>query len=404
MFRLRHLFFLPSFYLLVTFTIAYVFYLSDVINWEQPPVELHYWSIITVLSALLSSLVHSKKVNTIINENTFRNNISTPFLTDNTRKLFLAGILIIGLLGVAKYVLDYSKFLGAFGVFYSIFMEDTGQLRTLAENVESVGTQLSYFSWLAAFIITVDVAAKNISKKYLFLVFFIILLNSIFLDRTRPIWIIFTCALCYFITTYQLYSRKKIVYFISGMIASFVGLFILIGSLLGKGSSDESYTKFNLPKEVQPFFLYLTSSFAYLGRLFYYDAPNDYLPVRIAYPVTKLMSKFGLAEKPPNPILEFFTVPLLTNVGTFLEPFYQDGGRLFLAFGIILHTFLFDKIAMYFMNRISPASIIAISTLCFINFIAFFVPKVTTPAVWLILAFCFILTKIDFPKTVKATT
>jgi hypothetical protein len=175
----------------------------------------------------------------------------------------------------------------------------------------------------------------------------------------------------------------------------------LIGSLLGKGSSDESYTKFNLPKEVQPFFLYLTSSFAYLGRLFYYDAPNDYLPVRIAYPATKLMSKFNLAENPPNPILEFFTVPLLTNVGTFLEPFYQDGGRLFLFIGIVVHTFLFDKMAIYFMKRISPASIIAISTFCFINFIAFFVPKVTSPAVWLILFFCFVVTKLDYSKGEK---
>lgn len=366
--------------------------------------ELHYWSIITILTALLSCIIHSKKCNAIINESNFKKNVNTPFLINNTRKFILAGILIIGLLGVVKYVLDYSKFLGAFGVFYSIFMEDTGQLRTLAENVESVGTQISYFSWLAAFILTIDIAAKNISKKYLFLVFFIILINSIFLDRTRPIWIIFTCALCYFITTYKLYSRKRIVYLISSIVVFFIGIFILIGSLLGKGSSDESYTKFNLPKEVQPFFLYLTSSFAYLGRLFYYDAPNDYLPVRVAYPVTKLMSKFGLADNPPNPILEFFTVPLLTNVGTFLEPFYQDGGRLFLIIAIILHTFIFDKMALYFMKKISPASIIAISTFCFINFIAFFVPKVTSPAVWFILFFCFLFTKMNSYKTIDAKT
>jgi hypothetical protein len=83
-------------------------------------------------------------------------------------------------------------------------------------------------------------------------------------------------------------------------------------------------------------------------------------------------------------VLEFFSVPILTNVGTFLEPFYQDGGRLFLIFGILIHTLLFDRIALFLMKRISIFSVISIATLCFINFIAFFVPKVTSASSWFI--------------------
>ena len=154
-----------------------------------------------------------------------------------------------------------------------------------------------------------------------------------------------------------------------------------------------NYTKFNLPPSIQPLFLYLTSSFAYLGRLIYVDAPCNYSPARVTYPIQKVLLKFKLVDQPPNQILDFFTVPLLTNVGTFLEPFFQDGGRLFLVLGIILHTFIFDRVVLYLMKNISQMAVIAISTICFINFIAFFVPKITSTATWFILLFAYLLSK-----------
>lgn len=393
MFKHRHLFFLPSFYLLITFSLAYFIYLLDVIKWERPPLELHYWCIITILTAFFSVAVHSHRCSVIINERSFKAKIKAPFIVGKVSFLIVLIGLAIGVLGIIKYILDYANFLGAFGIFYSFFTEDTGQLRSLAENVDSVGTQLSYFSWLAAFIITAEVAVKNIGKKWIFAIVGVVMLNSLFLDRTRPVWLIFTCALIYFLITYDSYSKKKIIYFISGICTFFISIFILIGSLLGKGADDVNYTKFNLPPSIQPLFLYLTSSFAYLGRLIYVDAPCNYSPARVTYPIQKVLLKFKLVDQPPNQILDFFTVPLLTNVGTFLEPFFQDGGRLFLVLGIILHTFIFDRVVLYLMKNISQMAVIAISTICFINFIAFFVPKITSTATWFILLFAYLLSK-----------
>ena len=176
----------------------------------------------------------------------------------------------------------------------------------------------------------------------------------------------------------------------------FISLFIAIGSLLGKGADDENYLTIGLPKWTQTIFLYLTSSFAYLGRLFAMDMPCDYYPARITYPLQKVLAKMQFADQPPNQILEFFSLPILTNVGSFLEPFFQDGGRVYLILGILIHTLLFDFLVLQLLRRPSVFSIITISTLCFTNFIAFFVPKITSTATWFIVLFAFLLWKSDW--------
>jgi oligosaccharide repeat unit polymerase len=390
---------MPSFYLLSTFSIAYFFYAIDVTKLEHPPVELHFWCIVTILMSLLSVLVYSKKYNKVINEDAFKKGISTPFLTSKSKVWLLILITVVGILGIVKYVLDYSKLLGAFGIFYNIFMEDTGQLRTWADNVESVGIQISYLSWIAAFILTIEVSLRHINRKWIIAVILIVLCNSIFLDRTRPVWIVFTCALAAFMVTYNKHSRKKIITIISSIIGFFIGIFIFIGAMLGKVTDQEDYTGLSLPKEVQPLFLYLTCSFAYMGRLLYYDKPCEYWPVRSFYPIQKTLASLHLVEQPPNPILDYFSIPFMVNTGTFLEPYFQDGGRIFLILAILLHTFVFDQMALYFMKRISSLAVISIATLCFVDFIAFFVPRATSPAIWFILAFCFIIA--NFSKDTK---
>jgi hypothetical protein len=80
MFRYRHLFFLPSFYLLLTFTASYILYVSDIINWEHPPFEIHFWSIAVILMALLSIKYNATACNEIINDPSFQTNKKTAFL------------------------------------------------------------------------------------------------------------------------------------------------------------------------------------------------------------------------------------------------------------------------------------------------------------------------------------
>ena len=153
MFRYRHIFFMPSFYLLCTFGFTYLMYLSGVIRWEQAPIELHFWAVATIFVSAISFLNFHKKANHLINDRQFINQVQTPYLSNRFRWFILFALLLIGTIGIVKYVLDYSNFVGAFGILLSIFTEDTGQLRTMADNIESWGTQLSYFTWLVAFIV-----------------------------------------------------------------------------------------------------------------------------------------------------------------------------------------------------------------------------------------------------------
>lgn len=385
MFRYRHLFFMPSFYLLLTFSSAYCLYLTDIINWERPPLELHYWCVVTIILSAISVVYHSGMFNAMINSSSLQKQTKTTFLTGPAAWMVMLGFGAIGIAGVLKYLIDYSNYLGEFGILYSFFMEDTGQLRSMADNVESVGTQLSYFSWISAFIITAEVGRRKLSKFWLGGVFIIVLMNSLFLDRTRPVWLLFICILIYFITTYELHTRKKIVTIISGAVGFIVGFFLLVGSLLGKDAGIERYSKSGLPDSIQLLLVYVTSSFAYMGRLFFMGMPTEYYPARVTYPLQKLLAKFHLVEQPPNQVLEFFSVPFFTNVGSFMEPYFQDGGRIFLLMGILLHTFVFDRIVYYFLRKMNSLSVIIIAAICYINFIAFFVPKIASTATWFIM-------------------
>ena len=386
---------MPSFYLLSTFTVTYLLYLSGIIRWEEAPGELHFWCAVTIMISAISFLTFQKKINKIINDPDRLQEVKQPYLSNGFRWMLLGTLLLLGTVGILKYIFDYAQFVGAFGILLSIFTEDTGQLRTLADNVESWGTQLSYFSWLAAFVIAMDMGSKKLRYRWVALILFIVLLNALFLDRTRPVWIIFTGVLCFFMTRYQHFTRKNIITILTSVITFFLSLFVAIGSLLGKGADDENYLTVDLPKWTQSIFLYLTSSFAYLGRLMYMDMPSNFYPARVTYPVQKLLAKIQLVEQPPSQILEFFSLPLLTNVGTFLEPFYQDGGRLFLFLGIFIHTIAFDYWASALLKRSNVFSVITVSTLCFTNFIAFFVPKITSTATWFIVLFAFLLWKAD---------
>ena len=116
MFKYRHYFFMPSFYLFLTFSLAYTLYLTNVIAWETPPIELHFWCIITSLSAFMSMKINGKKFQLAINEIQLQQEIKKPFLTSNINKILFLSFTVIGILGILKYIMDYSSLLGAFSI------------------------------------------------------------------------------------------------------------------------------------------------------------------------------------------------------------------------------------------------------------------------------------------------
>jgi hypothetical protein len=95
--------------------------------------------------------------------------------------------------------------------------------------------------------------------------------------------------------------------------------------------------------------------------------------------------KLKLADEPPSQILDFYSVPTEINVSTFLEPYYSDGGLLFTSIGIIVHTIIFNFLALFFLQYPTRLSLVGLASLCYCNFMGFFTPAFTNFPTWVFL-------------------
>ena len=383
-FYFRHLLLMPSFYLLSTMSISYLLYLSGLISYLPAPTELHVVVVITLACAFISTLFFSTVFNQVLNSGEPLRFIKKNSAHPSVYRIAFWLAMGIGTAGIYKYTTDYSSYLGGKGLFFILFFENSGKIRSLAENVSSFGTQLSYLTWIVAFLTAIDIGVGAKKKRWVWLILFVVLINLVYVDRTRPVSIIFTSVLCYFIVAITRIRRQSITRAIFGLGIASLALFVIIGLWLGKISQDE-YTQAGLPPALQPVVLYATSSYAYLGKEMEMDSPKDYKPVRLTYPLQKILAGLKLVPQPPSQVLDFYYVPVPTNVGTFLEPFYADGGIPFCILGILLHTFLFDIVALLFLKNATRSSVMGLATLCFTDFIAFFVVKITVLFTWIIL-------------------
>lgn len=381
-FHNRHLLLMPSFYLLCTFSVSYLLYLTGLIKYDRAPTELHILILLTILFSLVSTYFQAPYFSNFINHSRSFKFIQKKYSYSKEYNAVLLLLIVIGTLGILKYTIDYSNYLGGKGFFFILLFNDSGQVRSLAENVSSSGIQLSYLTWIAAFLISVDIGLQSKKKRWWFVVLLIIILNLVFVDRTRPVWILFTSIICYFSVAYRRIKKKQIVRTVITLGIFTISLFITIGAWLGK-VSEQNYTEAELPQSVQPLFLYATSAFAYLGKEIKLEKPKDYKPLRTIYPLQKILAGVKLTEEPPSQILDFYSVPVMANVGTFLLPFYKDGGFIYCLIAIFLHTFLFNFLALFFLKNATRLSLVALATLCFTDFIAFFVDKVASLPTWL---------------------
>src|SRR5439155_17556648 len=91
----------------------------------------------------------------------------------------------------------------------------------------------------------------------------------------------------------------------------------------------------------------------------------------------------GIVPSPPSQINEYFSMPFTTNVGTFLEPFYRDGGFTFAFAAILVHSFGLDWLGLALLRSGRRLALFAWANLCFVTFISFFTPKITGFPTWL---------------------
>jgi hypothetical protein len=150
----------------------------------------------------------------------------------------------------------------------------------------------------------------------------------------------------------------------------FVGFSILTGKVSEYGVGDTLFT-------------YATGGYGYLDALIFENEPKDFIPVRLGYWFAKLIELVGFDLQIPNQVLPFKYVPFLTNVGTFLEPIYSDGGLPFVLALVPLIVIGMDRLALSMYARSTHFGLLIWGNIVFFSMVSFFVPKFNQLPIWL---------------------
>ena len=276
---------------------------------------------------------------------------------------------IIGLFGLWQYIDDFSETLGGYLQFFIVFLNNPILIRTLAESQSSVGFQLSYFSWISICYCLILVCDQQ-KKWYGFTIYSGVLLiiqlslNLLFIDRTRPIILIISLGLIYL---FLRHDKVKNPYVLVTCIAVFPFLFFIIHALITGKFDKNSGIVFEL-------LAYILGGFGYFSAMLDITTP-DYSFFRTFYPLAKSYQLYDSSIYVPSQIPEFFAVPFETNVGTFLEPLYADGGILLVIIGVPILIVSIDFLALSFLRVRTYMGLIVWSHLVVVIVFSFFVSK-----------------------------
>ena len=385
---LKYLLYMPAFYGALTWGAWLLLYLLKLIRID----DCSGFAMVIFLSveflfiiASIISIPYYKSVVDCLQSSDAVKAVDADLKSDRQIKILLLALHGIGFAGLLKYVKDFSENLGGVSGFLFALLNEAESIRIEAATARSVGTQLSYIGWIAIGMTVYYLAGKRISKYWWVPVLLQFAGNLMFIDRTRPLTIFFTAMLMMLITV-KTVNLKKVMLWTSGAVLFVLLTFWLVAEWSGKTfykGMDESSV---LPGITQDIYLYGVSGFAYFNYMLQNKQEISYAPHRLFYPVNKVLSGFGLIPEPPSPITEFYNVPFTTNVGTFLEPLYRDGGLFFVVLGMFLHSFGLNLLCLPLLRSRAPAAYYAWATICFTTFIAFFVPKISFFGTWLFIA------------------
>ena len=374
---------MPSFYGLTLWMIWLCLYWFRLIQWDYPSIVTNVIFALVSLFWFASIVCFSPAYRYHIESTNQLGHQGFPIASRDWGRIRLLIICLhlVGFWGIVEYVRDFSQGLGGYSGFLLALTSAPYEIRWQAESISSIGTQISYFGWIAISITLIGIYHKKLSRWWTALIVIQFLGNLLFIDRTRPIWIGFTAGLV-LLPGIQNINPRRLIRIACSVLVAFGLVFGLIAAWVGKVVEQGQYGNTTLPPTLQGIYFYGTSGFAYFDHMVKVEHRFDFLPQRTIYPFFKATSALGMSTPPPSQINEFYNMPFESNVGTFLEPFYRDGGLIFIVIGIVIHSFLFDAIGLLFLKRRHFLTNFAWANICFINFIAFFTPKIASLPIW----------------------
>jgi oligosaccharide repeat unit polymerase len=377
--RAKNLFFIPSFYGALTWGVWLFLYSTDLIMLDKCSNKAMAIFVFTEAMFVIATYVFFS----------FFKEIPTAYKSSFRIKVSLIMFHVLGFVGLAFYILDFSENMGGISGFLFALQSEAHTIRWEAVETITIGTQLSYFGWIAIALTVYHFACKRISRYWVAIAVMQFLGNFLFIDRTRPLWILLTSIFMILPVVRKLQVKEAFRWAVFSTILAGI-IFWGVAEWTGKKVYEGKYGDTPLPGIVQEFYFYGSSGFAYFSKMIESNNEISYIPERIFYPAFKVLAKLELVEEPPNQILDFYEVPFPTNVGTFLEPFYSDGGLIYTFFGIIICSFGFNLAGLFLLRSRQPMAIYAWSNICFAAFLAFFTPKIVSFPFWLFMGLGFI--------------
>lgn len=379
-------FMIPSFYGLVMWTFTLSLYGMRLIDWDASSTAAVQIFLAVLLCFAASAGFFYKPYARALQR--IQSRVATLDSLPHERRpwhqsdMTLWALHLTGFFGLGLYLREIMGIFGGFLGLVAVLTADSHLVRQA--EIDLVGIYFSYFGWMA---VPLTMLRWRIDGKPPRLLLAAVALqfagNLLFIDRTRPVWLVFVSVLVLFPLLRGL-ALRRLVAWSAAIAASGIVAFYGIGIWVGKtGSGFESYGQVNVSQELANLYYYLTGGYAYFEAMLDMSYQYDFVPQRSLYPLFKMGALLGLAAEPPSQILPFIEAPFPANVGTFLEPFYADGGMLYLALGVLASTVGVDFIALLFLRSTSPYALFCWANLCFMSFIAFFVPKIATTPIWL---------------------
>ncbi len=378
---------MPSFYGCITWIPTSILYLVHLINWNAPaPITLIVILVCAVLYLIASLSLYpyySRWLRCV------RAQLAATGVPSVRKALKYMVLLLhaIGFLGLFLYIYTFSNALGGYDRFFALLVSQSYVVRWESQFTESIGTQLSYFGWIAASATGSLYALGRVRWFWLVLLAAQVLGNCLFIGRTRPIWMILTILIGMVPLLRPLTIRATLGIVIVST-AGFLLLFLAMGIWVGKIGDDIVVDRNSpLPPNLQNIYMYATGGFAYLDQILVTEDWPTLTIERTAYPLMRVLGLLKITAMPPSQVCEFLNLPYEFNVGTALEPFYRDAGTFGVVVGVLLITIGADIGCLWCWQTNTWFGWFAAANLCFASAMSFSTPKFSSFPVWLFVAF-----------------
>jgi hypothetical protein len=385
--RWSSLLFVPSFYALVTWVVSYGLYRTRLIEWYASPGPGSYIVLFTILMFGIATVAWNAAFGrTLVAFHTLqilesgRDASRLAWYTPNRT------LLLLHLGGFAGLAVHMWNMMSVFGGLQQIFFVLTTESHIIRQTeVDATGIYIAYSGWIAIALTSLRWGGGGRIPKWLLALFILQFAgNLLFIDRTRPVWLAFVSMLIVMpffpYKTFAKALRRRIgAVVVAGLVA-----FFAIGFWVGKtGEYLENYGRVHVPYQIAGLLYYVTGSYPYLDDVIEAGEQPESGLQRTFYPFYKFGEMLRLNQAPPSQLLPFDDLPFPTNVGTFLEPYFSDGGYVLMLFAILIHAFGLNALGLFALRSWSPWGLFLWSTLCFVDFISFFVPKLVSAPIWL---------------------